>query len=160
MNTLLLAVLLVLCAGILSLGAILLATLLYARRRVRAFESTIRTFISAPDAQTPSPLAQTVDAVAQLVGRAIIAQAKTTFMGIESGAVRSAQAAVKNQALAQFPWLSVLDKLSPGLSKTLVRNPQLLNLAANLINRSPARQGAPAAPAPGNGHNQEPLFKL
>lgn len=136
-------VLLVLLTGAtLTLGGILLLALLIVRRKVREVENAFRAFVSAPDSQTPSPLAQSVDAAAQLAGRAVIAQFKTTLMGMNSGAVRAEQAAGRQAALDKFPWLGILNQMSPALTKTLARNPQLLNLAGSLL----AKGGNGASP--------------
>lgn len=147
-----------LCASILT------AVVLTTRRKVAAWEKTFQAFVSAPDAQTPSPLAQTVDAAAQVMARAAIAQFRSTVMGLASGAARAEKSAQAQAAMSNFPWLAALDALSPGISKTLVRNPALLNLAASFINKQSAPAGpiaAPApAPAPGNGRVQQAQFKL
>lgn len=165
MNTLLAVLQLTATLAMLTLAGVFVVVALRARRKVREIEGIVRDFVSAPDSSTPSALAQTVDAAAQLAARVVIAQAKTTLMGMQSGAARSEAAAQRRAATEAFPWLGVLQKLSPQLSGTLMRNPQLLNLAGNLVAKAaqPGAGGAPPGPpgpAPRNGHTQEPLFKL
>lgn len=142
--TVVLAVLLAWCGVALTLIVLALAR---AERKARQIESSFRSFISAPDSATPSPLAQTVDMVAQVVARGVIMQAKATFMG-EASAVAKAGAKAEGQAaLGRYPWLAAIAGLAPGFQKSLLKNPAVLNLAGSLL-------GKAQAPAPaGNGHN-------
>ncbi len=128
--------------------AVLVRALGVARAKIAGYEATIREFLSAPDDKTPSPLAQTVDQASQLVARALIAQAKATFMGEASAVSKAAAKAEAGQAqaamMARFPWLAAIAALAPGFSKTLTKNPALLNLV-------PMIQGGGRSQPGGNG---------
>ena len=142
-----------------ALNALLLLSVLFglrsAQRKARDLEAGIRSFLTAPDANTPSPLALIVDQLAQVVARGVIAQAQTTIMGIKSGASRAAASAEAQANMARYPWLSVLAQLMPGAAKSLAKNPALLNLAGSMLQRNQGQQQQ-QQPAPGrdNGHQQ------
>lgn len=117
-------------------------------RTARQVRHIIVDFISSADSQTPSPLATTVDQMAQVVSRAVIAQFQTSVMGKASAAAKSERAAISQAILAKYPWVGTLAGLVPGLSKNMLKNPALLNLVAQMGSRV---AGSPGAPAPTNG---------
>ncbi len=151
-----------LLSGILAVltAAGLFACVVLARlqRKLRSFEDTVRVFFTAPNDKTPSPFALTVDEVSQLVSRALIAQAKATFMGEASAASRAASRAEGQAAMAEaagkVPWLAAISALAPGFSKSLMKNPALLAGIGNLLNRGNQPAGAPTTPS-GNGHSND-----
>lgn len=154
--------------GITAFGmCVLLTGMISAMRHYQRVREDVRNFITAPDPQTPSPLAQAVDATAQVIARGVIAQGKATLMGVQSGAARSERAAAAAAAKEAIPGLGALDAIMPGLSGKLVKNPQLLNLAAAFLSKRAANGGnipQPAAPFQehnGNHGRPDPLsFKL
>ncbi len=119
-----------------------------ARRKTRAVEKVIRSFITAPDEKTPSQLAVMVDQICQLAARAVIMQAKATFMGEASAISKAANKEAQSALEARMPWLSMIAAIAPGFSKSLMKNPALLNLGAQVM------QGAPRQPAESN-HREE-----
>lgn len=154
MNTLLTAVVLVNTAAVVCSSVFLILAVRRAMRKARLVESWLRSYLGSADPATPSPFAQTVDAIGQVVGRAVVAQAKTTFMGEKSGAVRAERAAMNKAVQERFPWLAALEGVTPGISANLVRNPALLNLAASFLSKAgsaPAGSGPGPGQQPGNG---------
>lgn len=155
-TTLLLAGILV---ALVAAGVYACLVLARLQKKLRSFEDTVRVFFTAPNDKTPSPFAVTVDECSQLVSRALIAQAKATFMGEASAASRMASRAEGQAAQAalmgKFPWLAAIAGLAPGFSKSLLKNPALAAGIGQILNRGP---GAGAAvptsgpPASGNGH--------
>jgi hypothetical protein len=118
----------------------------------RQFKRVYTQFITAPDAKTPSPLAQTTDAIAGLFARNIVAIFKTSFMGQNSVdskmTTRMENALAVDAATAGNPILSMLAQM-PTVNKLLTKNPHYALIAQALLNKF-------TAPA-GNGNNhQEP----
>lgn len=112
-----------------------------------------------------SPFAKGVDVVSGMIARALVAQLKTVYMGERSGAVRSEKAIQGDLALdlaGQNPALSTLLGAFPNLSKTLRRNPGLLDLAMGIMSRRSQSQASPGSAAtPGsNGSGVKPQFKI
>jgi len=122
-------------------------------------KSALTEFITPPEPDKPSQLGLVTDAAASMLARAVVAQAKTTFMGVSSGAVRAEQAVKGDIALdlaGQNPLLGTILASFPHLGKTLKRNPQLIDIALNYL-QSHANPGS-------NGQHQpvssSPKFKL
>ncbi len=158
MTNILLALILVLFCG--SIGA-LAYLLLRVLAKFRQLEEEVRSFVSAPDEKTPSPLAQTIDMAGQVVGRAVVAQFKTTMMGIESGNTRAEKAIaadIAEDVAKQSPIGGLLDSF-PALKKTLRRNPALLDFALSKLGSLNAA-GAGNMPARSNGSSSQTKFNL
>jgi biopolymer transport protein ExbB/TolQ len=156
-NTVLTALLLVVSGGIL---VALVSLLVFFSRLKREIKGTIASFLTSSDPSQPSPLAQTVEQAAQLVGRQVIAQFKASMMGDASAMARAEKAAITEATKSRYPWLAALSALAPGLTKNLAKNPALLAAAGQLLNKG-TEQPVPAATLPGNGSTPERVkFKL
>jgi len=82
----------------------------------------------------PSALSKFVEASGDMVARSIVAQFKTTLLGMQSGAVRAEKAIagdIAEDTLAASP-LAALGAF-PSVRKSLRRNPQLLDLAMQFL---------------------------
>lgn len=122
----------------------------------------ITAFITPPAENEPSPLGKAIDAVSVIAARSLVAQAKTTFMGKQSGDSR-AMAAVDGDIAqdligSQIPLLGGLLDSFPTLKKTLRRNPMLVDYAMSKI------ASMVGGKVQANGHtpasDTEPKFKL
>lgn len=126
MNTALVAIVAVQTAGM-----ALVAVAIWRYWRRLAAEAVA--FVSPAGPDLPSPLAQAVAAGSDMVARSIVAQAKGTFMGLESGASR--QAAAVDGAIAEdlarqaHPVIGGLLDNFPQLKRTLRKNPALFDMA-------------------------------
>jgi hypothetical protein len=144
-----------LLGAILLVMAILLAVFCLS---VKAVKTTARDFLTAPDEQTPSPLAQLTANAATTVGVHVASQLKTQVMGVLSGESKRAKAieeALLTDGLAETsPLLSGLLEVSPGLRKVIKKNPAVLELVMRAINR---HQGSGAPRTESGSNNQEPL---
>ena len=149
--------------GLLVVQAIgIAAVLLRFRRKAGELEASFRAFVTPPNDKTPSQLAMAIDQISQIAGRAIVAQAKATFMGEASAASRMAARAEGQEQLAKVPWLASIAALVPGFSKSLLKNPALAAGIAQLFGKT-SRPGQvaldnspwtsrPGQVGPNNGH--------
>lgn len=148
MNIILTAILVVL---LVSFGL----TAFYIRRAYRALLG----FLTPQEDGKPSPVAVVADAFCSMLARAVVMQAKATFMGVQSGAARAEkaiQADIAEDMVNQSnPMLGAALASFPALRKTLRRNPGLVDIALQYL---ASRQGVP-----GGNHSKEtasPKFKL
>ena len=119
--------------------------------KARAFEAGFRAFIIPPNDKTPSQLAVVVDQMAQLVGRAVIAQAKATFMGEASSVAKAVKKDAVDAEMARVPWLAAIAGLAPGFSKSLLKNPALLSALGKTFGQNRGN-AAPPVPTPSGNH--------
>lgn len=145
------------------LGAVLLTlvgSIIALRVLFRRFQSFIITFVTPKKKGELSPLYQTCDALAAIIARAVVAQAKTTLMGLESGMVRGEKAIQGDLALdvaSQNPLVGAILSKFPRLSKSLRRNPALLDYLAPMVGNFMPKSGS------GNGSpvsSGTPKFRL
>jgi len=131
-------------------------------RRVRAVYAELRAFVTPMGENQPSPAAQTVEAASDILARALVARAKTTFMGIQSGAARAERGIegdIAEGAIgAASPMLGAVLAAFPALRKTLRRNPGLVDLALAKLGGM-GKGSAPGALA-GSGNGSQSRFKL
>ncbi len=160
MTNVLIAVILLLLLVILAGSAVIF---IRTRAKLQELEAEFRSFVTAADEKTPSPLASLVQTAGEVLGRSIVNQVRTSLMGSRSGEVRADQAITgdiaEGQAL-QNPLVAAALQASPALKKTIRRNPALLDLVMSKL----ATMGS-AAPAIGsrpsnNGSGSAPQFKL
>lgn len=148
---LLAAILLVLVAGAAALAFVFWRVL----RVYRSFQAFL---VPKAEGQT-SPLADMIQAASDVAARTLVMQAKSTFMGIQSGQARAAAAVqgdIAEDVLgAASPIASGLLASFPALRKTLRRNPGLVDLALPLLGK--IRGGS--APAQGNGSGAAPAIQ-
>ena len=154
MNILLTAIL---CANV----AILVIILLVCRKLLSIYSEFIG-FVSPIDEKTPSPIAQLVSSMSDVLARSLIAQAKATFMGIQSGEVRadkavSADIALEAASMAN-PAIGAILGSFPALKKTLRRNPQLLDLAMSKL--MPKQNTTIPVVPPGSNGNSKVRFNF
>jgi len=94
---------------------------------------TVRTFLSSPNADTPSPLAVIVDQAALLLAARLVQQLKAMMAGVESGEAKGEQAALFEAAAGQSPWLSLLAGILPKrIRNGLMKNPQMIGALSKL----------------------------
>ena len=98
----------------------------------RGIMQGFKDFITPPDDKTASGLGNFVSAISDTISRSLVAQAKATFMGKQSGESR-AEAAVEGDIAegmaSQNPLLGAALSSFPALKKTLRRNPMLVDFA-------------------------------
>lgn len=163
-NLLLAAILLCLACGGLAAFFVyrrLKAAAAYYESEIREYIGQIEAFVSPAGDGKPSPLAQSAEVLSEMLARSLMAQVKTTLMGMRSGEVRGQRAEAGEQAVetAQglLPGLAAL----PGVRSTLKKNPGLLDLALQVLGPKlfggGGQSSEPAASGNGNGHVR---FKL
>lgn len=123
----------ILLALILTSLVALICLVVYGYKRVTGVYNDIRAFITPESEGKLSPLAQTTQAVSEVLARTMVAQFKTTFMGLQSAQVRGQKAIegdiVEDMATQSNPLLGALMSQFPTLRKTLRRNPGLVDQA-------------------------------
>lgn len=152
----LLNIVLLVFLGLILSGIGVIAFVFY--RKYRYIEQVILGFITPESEGKPSPLATSLDVVAQMFARAITAQIKTTLMGLESGLVRGEKAVQGDIAVdlaGQTPLAGLLGAF-PTLKKSLRRNPGLLDMALPVLASLAGKATSPG----GNGSSGSPKFKL
>lgn len=115
--------------------------------RLRAeIAEALRSFVTSPDADTPSPLAVIVDQAALLLAARLMQQVKAMLAGVESGESKGEQLALIEQASAGNPWLALLSNILPKrIRNSLMRNPAMIGALSKLGNN---HGGSDAARAP------------
>lgn len=147
-------ILILLTQSLLLIGSILLFVKL--RHVYDDILASILDFIVPPSDAQPSKLAKAVDVACSMVARAITVQLKTTLMGMESGisrAMKGVEGDITEDMAGQTPLGGILQAF-PKLSKTLRRNPQLLDLALGALSKI----GGNSRVTSGNG--EKPKFHL
>lgn len=121
-------------------------------------KETISDFVTPEAVDKPSKLGLALEAMSTILARAIVAQAKATFMGIESGASRQIKALegdLAQDSMAQNPLAGLLSSF-PNVSKRLVRNPALANLigalAGGMMRNNPTNMS--------QGNGERPRFQF
>jgi len=116
--------------------------------------ATLREFISAPDADTPSPLAALTDTFATLLAARLVQNVKAMLAGVESGASKGEQLALMDEAMDKSPWLGLIGGMLPKrLRNSLMRNPQMIAALSRIggNNHGVTNEGATAP----RRHNRE-----
>lgn len=131
------------------LNLAILIAILFVYRKVR---NAVTYFISAPDTETPSPLAQTTDAAARVfIGRAV------EMLGMHDKAQGSANvrrenavetAMVTDILSGSSPLGAILATQFPHLTKKLAKNPALLQYAMPMLQKMSQSGG-------GNGQTKQ-----
>jgi len=147
----------ILLTSILLANVAILAIIGIISLKVRGIFRDIVSFITPPDEKTPSQVANVVSTVSDSFARSIVAQAKATFMGKQSGVVRAEKgvdADIAEDTLAMVnPTLSAILTSFPALRKTLRKNPALIDLALEKLTGSHGTTSTPQTVV-NNGHNQ------
>ena len=158
----------ILLGALLLLGAVGLALGLLAVARVKAefglIKASFLDFVTPETPGQPSQLAKAIDAASVMAGRAVVAQAKSSLMGLQSGETRGKAAVEGDVAEGQLsmaaPALGGLLNSFPILKKSLRQNPGLLDYALPFLTE---KFGNRAGPAPSNGNGSSgssPKFNL
>jgi hypothetical protein len=105
----------------------------YRQLREEAAEA-LRGFVSAPDANTPSPLAAMCDQLALLLAARLVQQIKAMLAGVESGASKGEQLGLMQEASQSSPWLSLIAGMLPArLRNQLLKNPQMVGALSKMV---------------------------
>jgi hypothetical protein len=121
------------------LAAILLTNLLFLLIfcviffKMRSLYRDFVEFITPPDEGTMSPAAMVASAMADMLSKSIMMQAKTFFMGKESGIVRGETGIETDILMAKNPMLGMLLQSFPKLGKKLAKNPALIEFAMSKL---------------------------
>ena len=142
----------ILLTAILLLNAVLLAVILFSFLKVRAVYRDIVAFITPAEENKPSALATLIMTISDNFARSMIAQAKATFMGIQSGNNRAEKAIEADIALDTLaivnPTISAILNSFPSVKKTVRRNPQMLDAVISRLGSNSQPNEA------GNNHKQ------
>jgi hypothetical protein len=144
----------ILLSSILAVNVALLAIILIVFRKMTGIYREFIDFIS-PNGDKPSALAETASSISEMLARSLVAQAKSTFMGIQSGQVRGDNAVQAELALdvvsQSNPAIGAILSSFPALKKTLKKNPALLDLAISRFTQSKAAVSPSTPVASSNG---------
>jgi hypothetical protein len=103
------------------------------QRIVDEIELAIRTAVTPPDADTPSPLAVLIDQAAILLAARLVQQVKAMLAGVESGESKGEQLALISESSKANPWLALLSGILPARIRTkLMRNPQMIGALSKI----------------------------
>ena len=139
-NIILTAVLTALSVALITSGTFVLIYIMEKRRITRAF----RAFFESPDEETPSQFAELIDAIGATIARRMVAQIKTTVMGMNSVDSKNASREAIEGIKGASPSLAGLASLLP---KKWVKSPEIMGVLAGFLGK---------IGKPGNG-NQEPI---
>lgn len=145
---------------LIAVNLAILIQLLVLLSKIRKFSRGISDFLLPVAEGQPSALMQLVEVVSTSLARAIAAQFKTTFLGMQSGqsrALKAVEGDIAQDILRQnVPIAGALLDSFPALSRSLKRNPALASVAEMALRRILGGQSPPS----GDNHNDEPSFKL
>jgi len=116
-------------------------------QKMAAVQAQVTSFVTPVSEGQPSPLATTTEVAADMVARAIVARAKTTFMGQASGLVRQEKAVdadIAEDVARSNPLIDSVLSAFPAVRKTLRKNPMLLDMVLSKVGEMQAKsqQGA------------------
>lgn len=137
--------LMVVAVSLLGISQIIALVWLFLRARdwgeskILAIETRIQELVTAPDANTPSPLAQIVDSLSQVAGTRISNQLEAKVMAHFSHISRQgnklAEDVVQDAAEGANPLLGAALAVLPGVRKRLAKNPSALEALLPLLGR-------------------------
>jgi hypothetical protein len=117
-------------------------------RAYAGVRSTLVQFVSPAEPGKPSPMAQTLEASADILARAITARMSTAIMTGSSALARAGRAVegdvIEDLARQTHPAIDGLLSAFPTLRKTLRRNPALLDIGVQAMMRAMDGKGATA----------------
>lgn len=152
MNIVVIAILVV----TLIIAAVLVAGSFFIFKAVKVLNVFVRP--ESPD--KPSPMAIVLGTFSDMMARSIVAQAKATFMGKQSGMARAETAVtadIAEDTLNQVnPAFGAILSSFPALKKTLRRNPGLADIALSKLGSMLSNPGNGSKP----GASQSPRFNL
>lgn len=144
-------------AAILLVLLVFLALSFYILIKIRSKYREIVDFITPPGDKQPSQLAVVSEALAEMVGRAIVASLRGFLLGQKSIETRQANAQAEGE-LTTSPLGGLVNMLPISLKKSLIKNPQLLDLAMGFMSRSGGSGGN--GRTGGSGPSSQPKFNL
>jgi len=125
-------------ALLLAIFILLVSVNLIVLFKIRKLQRNITEFITPPRENEPSPLANVVNVVTDQIGRSVAAQAKAALMAHASAAARAEKAVagdIAEDVASQQPGLAALMQQFPTLTKSIRRNPGLLDVAMSMLPR-------------------------
>ena len=164
MNILLIGILLVNIAILAIIGVVIVKL----SRQYAVISRTFRAFIEpqhdSEGKPAPSAFAILTGNIADMLARSLVAQAKATFMGVQSGEKRLENAVEGELALGlaeQNPLVAGVLNSFPAIRKLAKKNPGLVDMVVQrFINKQFGSPGAISAPS-GNNHAQtQTSFKI
>jgi len=130
--------------------AILVLFYLKIYRFYRYLSDIVRTFLTSPGKDQPSPLAFVAQTLATTIGHAVAVEAKTTLMGKSSVIARQEQGVMGDLAsdglASASPVMSALLSSFPSLQKRLLKNPGLLSLVIGKLGQPGGNHPAESKP--------------
>ena len=155
LNTILLSLIVIFLAALLGI-------IIFSLLKVKTGLEMVRDYITPPGDGENSPLVNELGTIADMFSKAVMMNAKATFMGMQSGAKRGERAAAAEVAEATIggvnPLIGMLMKSFPAVGKSLAKNPELLDLALTKLMPGTGAQ-LPDTAAGGNGHSNS-AYKL
>ena len=156
----------ILTFGILLLNVILVVILLISLHKIssvyRHISDIISTFLAPSAPGKTSPAADLVEAGSAILSRALVAQAKATFMGVQSVKNRlesGVEGALSEDLIsAAHPLAGALLKSFPAVRGYLKKNPGIIDFALSKLTDKLGSTGQ-SPPVSGNG-NRQMDFKL
>lgn len=146
----------VLLAGILICFLVFLAFLLYISLQFRKKYRDITAFLTPIADNQASPLAKTFEAISEMIGRAIVASLRGFLLGQKSIETRQASATA-GEEMSASPLGGLVNMLPISLKKSLIKNPQLLDLAMGYMSKDNHRSSGSGG---GSGTSAPAKFKL
>lgn len=119
---------------------VFLALSFYVLLKIRAKYREIVDFVTPLSNGQPSQLAVVSEALAEMVGRAIVASLRGFLLGQKSIEARQANAEA-GEAMTASPLGGIVNMLPVSLKKSLIKNPQLLDLAMGYLSKTGAGGG-------------------
>lgn len=148
----------ILLTAILLVLLIFLALSFYIILKIRAKYREIISFITPSGNNQPSQLAAVSEALSEMIGRAIVASLRGFLLGQKSIETRQATAAAGEEMTAS-PIGGLVNMLPVSLKKSLIKNPQLLDLAMGFLSKSGGSGGNGHTISTG-GPSSKPKFNL
>ena len=130
-------------AGLAAGACILAAGLLVLWFQKRQLKALFKAFFEAPDKETPSQFAVTVDACSRVLATRLINQAVATFRGMNGIDNKIAKREAVQEAISSS---TVLEGLAGVLPKRWMNNPAVLALASQLFRGKGNGAGTVKAP--------------
>lgn len=146
----------ILLACILLVNLIFLAGFALVCIKLMHIYRDILDFIMPPNKNTPSKLANVCEAFSEMMGRSLVASLKAFLMGKKSGEVRQENAETGAEIDAG-PLGAIVGALPKSIRSSLIKNPQLVDLALNFMSK---RNAGKAGSVAGNNHTDAAQVKF
>lgn len=140
----------ILLAGVLLINLCIFGSIIFAFTKIRGVSREFREFITPQSDNAPSRLAMVFQSISEMFGRSMVASLKGFMMGAKSGEVRQANAET-GEAIGASPIGALVDMLPKSVKRSLIKNPQLLDLAMGFM----AKQGQGPGGQSNDNHNYQ-----